>query len=252
MCRPPEPDKIGNECQFIPMAVELKQIASDPKRAAISSAATDVFSARGVARTSMAHIAEEAGMSRPALYQYFENKGDIFACDFTALVEGSADSALAALENPGSVAEQLEGFLQDFSGAFWERTAASPYVNELLSAKSAFAPQAVGAVMVRIRRDLERYLKRVGPKGAFCGDGRTPQRLDRSAGVFASRFQARQTLKRFVSPSPNSTLAKPRRRYRSGSRLRRLGCVGPILASRSIELMAIYDAGASIGSPIRA
>ena len=149
----------------MPMAVELKQIASDPKRAAISSAAIDVFSARGFARTSMAHIAEEAGMSRPALYQYFENKGDIFACAFTALVEGSADSALAALEKPGSVAEQLEGFLQNFSGAFWERTAASPYGDELLSAKSAFAPQAVGAVMVRIRRDLDRYLKRVGPKG---------------------------------------------------------------------------------------
>ena len=61
--------------------------------------------------------------------------------------------------------KQLDEFLQNFNGAFWERTAESPYGDELLSAKSAFAPQAVGAVMVRIRRDLERYLKRVGPRG---------------------------------------------------------------------------------------
>ncbi len=79
------------------MAAERKQIASDPKRAAISSAAIDVFSARGFAGTSMAHVVVEAESLRPALYHYFENKGDIFACAFTALVEDSADSALAAL-----------------------------------------------------------------------------------------------------------------------------------------------------------
>ena len=45
----------------------------------------------------MSHIAEQAGMSRPALYQYFQNKGDIFACAFAALVEQAGDRALAAL-----------------------------------------------------------------------------------------------------------------------------------------------------------
>ena len=113
----------------------------------------------------MAHIANEAGMSRPALYQYFENKGDIFAYAFTALVEESADRALSALDAAGSTADQLDGFLQSFDGAFWERTAASPYGDELLSAKSEYAPRAVGIVMSRIRRGLEAYFKKVGPPG---------------------------------------------------------------------------------------
>ncbi|MAI81014.1 MAG: hypothetical protein CL917_18890 [Deltaproteobacteria bacterium] len=145
------------------MSAKLEPLADDPKRALIASAAIDVFSARGFSRTSMAHIAEQAGMSRPALYQYFQNKGDIFACAFTALVEQAADRALAALNEPGTVAEQLDGFLQNFDGAFWERTAASPYGEELLNAKSEYAPKAVGIAMQRIRRGLEKYLREAGP-----------------------------------------------------------------------------------------
>ena len=143
------------------MSAPLEQLADDPKRAAIASAAIDVFSARGFSRTSMAHIAAQAGMSRPALYQYFQNKGDIFGVAFTALVEEAADRALAALDEPGPLAEQLDGFLQNFDGAFWERTAASPYGDELLSAKSEYAPEAVGIAMARIRRALERFLRGV-------------------------------------------------------------------------------------------
>ncbi|MDG2336215.1 MAG: TetR family transcriptional regulator [Myxococcota bacterium] len=144
------------------MAQEAQE---DSKRALIAAAAINVFSATGFARTSMASIANEADMSRPALYQYFQNKGDIFGYAFTALVEGAADDALAALEQEGSVADQLDGFLQNFDGAFWERTSASPYGDELLSAKSEYAPRAVGTAMARIRRGLESYLKQVGPPG---------------------------------------------------------------------------------------
>ena len=143
-------------------AVKRKQ---DPKRAAITSAAIDVFSARGFARTSMAHIAAHAGMSRPALYQYFSSKGDIFTCAFTALVEDAADRSLAALEEPGSIIDQIDGFLQNFEGSFWERTSASPHGDELLRAKAEYAPEAVAAGMARARRGLESYLMRVGPSG---------------------------------------------------------------------------------------
>lgn len=144
------------------MSEDFEPLADDPKHALIASAAIDVFSARGFSRTSMAHIAEQAGMSRPALYQHFQNKGDIFACAFAALVEQRADRALAALEEPGTVAEQRDAFLQNFDGAFWERTAASPYGEELLSATSEYAPKAVGIEMKRIRLGLKKYLRRAG------------------------------------------------------------------------------------------
>jgi len=38
----------------------------------------DVFAEHGFRRTSMAMIAEAVGLSRPALYQYFDNREDVF------------------------------------------------------------------------------------------------------------------------------------------------------------------------------
>lgn len=154
------------------MSAATSQPESDAKRDAICAAAIVVFSARGFSRTSMSHIAGEAEMSRPALYQYFANKGDIFASAFMALVDGAADASLACLgsgqvssQPTGSIAAQLDGFLQRFEGDLWERTSASPYGDDLLSAKSEYAPEAMGLVMKRLMRGLEAYLKRVSSGG---------------------------------------------------------------------------------------
>lgn len=147
------------------MSAVTEQAETDPKRAAICVAAIVVFSARGFSRTSMTHIADEVGMSRPALYQYYANKRDIFASAFMALVDGTADASLAALQEGDSCAAELDGFLQRFAGDLWERTSASPYGDELLSAKSEYAPEAMGLVMNRLMRGVEAYLKRVSSGG---------------------------------------------------------------------------------------
>lgn len=135
------------------------------RRAAIHAAAIGEFSKRGFAATSMSNIATAAGMSRPALYQYFRNKSDIFASAFTALVDGAVDRALAALAEPGSTAQQLDGFLQRSEGDLWERMAASPHSNEIVTAKYEHAADGVAAVMQRHWAGLREYLKRVGPGG---------------------------------------------------------------------------------------
>jgi TetR/AcrR family acrAB operon transcriptional repressor len=44
----------------------------------ILDAAERVFQLRGVSRTSLQEIAQEAGLTRGAIYWHFENKGDIF------------------------------------------------------------------------------------------------------------------------------------------------------------------------------
>lgn len=142
-----------------------KLTGEDAKRAAIHDAAIGEFSARGFSNTSMANIADAVGMSRPALYQYFQNKGDIFASAFTALIDDAVDRSLAALEAPGTVAEQLDGFLQRFDGDLWERTSASPHSDEILNAKSAHAAEGVAIAYARHRAGLAGYLRQVGPGG---------------------------------------------------------------------------------------
>ncbi len=63
---------------------------SDPaenRRDAIMRAAYEVFAQYGFRRTSMDDIAKAAGVSRPALYQLFANKREIFRGIITAHIE---------------------------------------------------------------------------------------------------------------------------------------------------------------------
>ena len=80
-------------------------------RLQIIDAAREVFLARGVSRTSMEHIATQAGVTRGAVYWHFSNKTELFQAmreqvflplidrmDDTLLVEGTQDP-LTCIEN---------------------------------------------------------------------------------------------------------------------------------------------------------
>lgn len=135
----------------------------DSKRDAIHRAAIEQFAERGFAGTSMANIADAAGMSRPALYQYFRDKNDIFTSAFVALFEGLVDQALLALHRSGSTAEQLDGFLQRYEGDLWQRVATSPHADEIVKAKNADVAVAVGTVVTRLSDGLNAYLEQRSP-----------------------------------------------------------------------------------------
>lgn len=131
----------------------------DAKRNAIHTAAIEQFAERGFGGTSMANIADAAGMSRPALYQHFRNKTDIFQSAFVVLFEELVDKALSALHHPGSTAEQLDGFLQRYEGDLWQRIAASPHADEIVNAKNAEMGAAVAFVISRLTDGLTAYLE---------------------------------------------------------------------------------------------
>jgi AcrR family transcriptional regulator len=135
----------------------------DPQRRAIHAAAIAQFSERGFAATSMANIADAAGMSRPALYQYFRNKGDIYASAFVALFNDHVDLALEALHSEGTNAQRLDGFLQRFEGDLWEQMAASEHSEEIMSAKSADTAEEIQQVVARLRSGLAAFLARAAP-----------------------------------------------------------------------------------------
>ena len=135
----------------------------DPQRRAIHAAAIAQFSERGFAATSMANIADAAGMSRPALYQYFRNKGDIYASAFVALFNDHVDRALAALDSGGTNAQRLDGFLQRFEGDLWEQMAASEHSEEIMGAKSADTAEEIQQVVARLRSGLAAFLARAAP-----------------------------------------------------------------------------------------
>ena len=135
----------------------------DPQRRAIHAAAITQFSERGFSGTSMTNIADAAGMSRPALYQYFRNKGDIFSSAFIALIEEHVDLALAALDGAGTAEYQLDRFLQRFEGDLWEHMAASPHSEEIMSAKNGEVIAGFKVAAERLWGGCADYLDRVAP-----------------------------------------------------------------------------------------
>lgn len=86
--------------------------ATSAKQQQILSAALRTFGRYGYRRTSMELIAQAADASRPALYQYFRGKADVFRAMTAHLLDG----LIAAAESAGraedsSVAERLTGVL---------------------------------------------------------------------------------------------------------------------------------------------
>jgi len=120
--------------------------------------AIPVFAAQGYRRTSMADLAGAAGVSRPALYQYFDNRADLFRAAFQALLEDATDAALAALAGEGTVAERLDVYLQRLSADGYEALAATPFGGELMEAKHDFAAEVAEAALERARSGLRAFV----------------------------------------------------------------------------------------------
>ena len=73
-------------------------------RTRLLDTAEHIFSVRGVSRTSLAEIAEAAGVTRGAVYWHFKNKVDLFDAMMervtAPLSAGTVDIGDATLENP--------------------------------------------------------------------------------------------------------------------------------------------------------
>lgn len=71
----------------------------EARRQSILTAATKVFSQKGIAAATMAEIAAEAGISPGAIYRYFENKEQLAQ----GCMNESMDAVKQAWENPAAL-----------------------------------------------------------------------------------------------------------------------------------------------------
>ena len=81
--------------------------AASPRAGEIISAALNVFGRYGYQRTSMELIAQAAGISRPALYQHFSGKDDIFRAAGERMADELISAAEIAAAADGSTADRL-------------------------------------------------------------------------------------------------------------------------------------------------
>lgn len=128
----------------------------------IVEAALGAFSTYGVAKTTMADIAEAAGVSRPALYQYFDDKEAILVAVLVQVMGAAAENALAALGREGSLEEQIDGFLQRWFGDLVAQLRSTTHGIELVEVKTGRAKPAIDEINEGIRRAVSAHLETVG------------------------------------------------------------------------------------------
>ena len=144
----------------------------------ILDAAEHVFYEKGVSRTSLADIAQTAGVTRGAIYWHFENKGDLFTAMFDRVVL-PLDELKVASTDPGE--PDPLGRMRDLCILCLRNTATDVRrrrVFEILFLKCEFVEE-MGPVMARHQTDMREGLASIeqGLRNAMS-KGQLPADLD--------------------------------------------------------------------------
>ena len=109
------------------------------KQSAILHAAIGQFMAYGFSRVTMDDIAQAAGMSRPALYQFFRNKQAIYDAGATAMLEESLEVMRKALVRPAPARERIAAAIREGILDMMAQMEATPHGAELIDMKSGLS-----------------------------------------------------------------------------------------------------------------
>ena len=192
----------------------------------IVDAAYVCFTRHGARRTTMNDLAEQAGISRPALYQYFRSKEDVFR----ALVERLLADAFAASESAAAAgadpADRLAGILLAKLALVMQIRRDSPaHAAELLGVDTRLSPEALerydGAMLGLLTRTVHESYPEAdardaaemllaftrGLEAGVSDPDALPDRLRRGVGIFVAGFTS---LAPATTPTatPHATSAK--------------------------------------------
>ena len=117
----------------------MEKLKPDNRRETILRAAYDVFANYGFRRTSMDDIAKAAGVSRPALYQSFANKREIFRALLTAHITHVETELSYMIGRSKPLATLLRGMLETAVLDPHRMLEAMPHGEELLGVKTEIA-----------------------------------------------------------------------------------------------------------------
>lgn len=123
-------------------------VRAEAAREAIIDAAVAVFGRFGYRKTSMDSLAQAAGVSRPAVYQYFPNKAAVFCAVAEHVGTQLHAAAEAASGRPGTTADRLYAVLAvklDFTAS----TVEADFRRELVQEAAEVAAEVVAASEAR-------------------------------------------------------------------------------------------------------
>lgn len=137
------------------------------RRIQIIRAALAVFARYGLKRASMADVAQEAGLSRPALYQYFRGKDDLIAACFDQVADDGIALAEAEAARQHSPRDRVRAYLVTYMVFFYRLSCAGPHSEDVVELKTRFGPDKVA----RARRQLIARLDELAERPAADDTG---------------------------------------------------------------------------------
>ncbi len=128
---------------------------SDAKRNAILEAAVSVFMTYGFSKVTMDDIANAAGISRPALYQFFKNKHEIFSGGLEGWCQVSLETIRVEATRPGKANDRLFKMIK--LGIFqpMEEMDKTPHGKELLELKSSISKDVLNSYLEKVSVFIE-------------------------------------------------------------------------------------------------
>jgi AcrR family transcriptional regulator len=95
------------------MPTPLQKRRREASKEQLVQIAAELFAERGVEATSLADIAEAAGMTTPALYHYFRNRRELVAEAMQYATWATVDNVRQASKVEGDAADRLRTFLDE-------------------------------------------------------------------------------------------------------------------------------------------
>lgn len=137
----------------------------------VVEAAAKVFLRLGYKKVTMGDLAEEAGMSRPALYLVFESKEAVFRAVLQRYFDTTMSEVLAGMLPSMSVKEQYIFALDVWCVRPFEMTLLNPDTKDLLGSGFAFADDIVNAYFTAfealLAKRLEPAVRKLGHPDIF-------------------------------------------------------------------------------------
>ncbi len=151
------------------------------RRTAILEAAQTCFFQYGLERTRMEDIARLAQISRPALYEHFENKSAIFLALAHSFVMTMLQEVEVELQRSGPIWKRIAAAFEVWSAKPLELIVSAPHADEIIQAGTGVAAevyregreqfcQRLTKVVQEAAREGEISLKRTGLSASAVAD----------------------------------------------------------------------------------
>jgi TetR/AcrR family fatty acid metabolism transcriptional regulator len=140
----------------------------DTKKDQIRKAALAVFARRGFHETTVAEIAQEAGIAKGTIYLYYASKEEILIAVFRRYIDGMLDFVDGLLDSALSVPDILSAFVGKQTDLFREE----PDLMRVLSRRSLLALSDGNERMVEFQRYLLDRITALLERGKILGEMR--------------------------------------------------------------------------------